>query len=268
MSSVLLPFELVDNVVGMTSNNNDNATLRACALVSQTWRDATRPYIFRKIKIADEPLLAALEALVTVDSTVGLLVRELTVQPRTQQEHTPSSWLSRFPTLIPSYLTRLQTIQFIDLFEFGEYCNESFFREYSKFTSVERLIFHNCSLDLHLIYSYTCALPNVRHLQVGSTLPLPSMLSEPPPQLHSPRLSSIKLNLGQAYPMALEEILVWALASPSKESLRALSVSTRIVESTAVGNFIREIGGSLQHLDLHLAQSFGSPIEYDCEFTA
>ncbi len=264
MPCPLLPFELLVSVLEMAFDDKESVTLQNCAFVCQAWRDVARPYIFRKIKITDESLLVAFEALINADSTVGMLVRKLIIQPRTQ-ERTPSSWISGFSAVLPSHLTRLQTIQLVDLYDFGEYCDEGFFLAFSGFASVDRLILCHCSLDLHLIYSCASALAGLHHLHIGPTSPLPSLLSDPPPQLHSPHLVSITLDLGVMYPMALQEVLEWIMASPSKETLRSFRVTTRIAEAATVGNFIRELGELIQDLDLHLEQSFDLQFEYDRE---
>ncbi|THG93496.1 hypothetical protein EW026_g7755 [Hermanssonia centrifuga] len=259
----MLPFELVDKIIREASSNHSSATLRACALVCETWRAAARPYIFRKIKILDESQLATLETLIGTDPAVGVLIRELIIQPRTEQERTPSRWISRFPAVLPPHLNRLQTIQLVDLFDFGEYCNPDFFSAFSAFASVDQLILHHCALNLRLVYSCVSALPNIRHLHVGTMLPVPYILPDAPPQLHAPKLLSIKLNVGSMYPMALEEILEWMLGSSSKDYLRSASLTTRIVNATAVGNFIDELGGLLQHLELDFVRFSASEIEYD-----
>ncbi len=55
--------------------------------------------------------------------------------------------------------------------------------------------------------------------------------------------------------------------SSSKDYLRSASLTTRIVNATAVGNFIDELGGLLQHLELDFVRFSASEIEYDSEST-
>lgn len=242
--------------------------LKSCALVSRSWRTACRPYILRHIKITNEDQLVAIEELITPDTTAGPLVRELLVAPHRQPVPEPSAWISRVPLLLPLRLPRLREIHLIQLYEFGDYMTPEFFHSFSTFSSVDTLIVNDCSLSLRMVYACASALPSLRHLHIGFLLPMPSVdqLWAPPPQIHDPHLHSIVLKIGNMYPGGLQDALAWTLASASKGTVRTFGVLVYFAEAPVIMEFFKMRGAQLHSVELQLALSLGSPIEYESEY--
>ena len=67
----------------------DASTLRACALVSRSWRLGTKPYIFQRILLCDEKSLAEFDHLLRTSPDVQGYVRELTLCGRVPSRDDP-----------------------------------------------------------------------------------------------------------------------------------------------------------------------------------
>lgn len=264
-----LPFELVDAVLAVVHDASDIATVQACALVCKGWSQVSRSYIFQKIKLTDGEALSAFIDLIDNDTAIGNIVVTLTVKTYRpadeKQVPTPSSWLVRVPAQLPSRLPRLQSIYFVDLHDYGEYMNHEFFIGLSAFTSVNKFSMRGCSINQRLILSLLTCLPNLRHLDIGRTLGMPYMLQEDTPQLYLPELISFNVDIGSAFPTLYNILLTWALSTPSKFSLRSFSVVVRMLDAGAVGDFLKEVGGRLEYLEMKFVPYVSADTEYDGE---
>ena len=263
MSVDSLPAELVDQTVKLAYNGDDILTLTSCALVCSGWNAASRRYIFERVRVSSDDRLTALEDLVERDPEVGPYIRTLVVRPSMSvMAKTSSLWIGKLAKKLPAKLTCLQTIECVDLHELGDAFDGDFVHELEGFSSVERLTFDQSALHFSLLYALAAALPGLRHLSLGFLLPLPSMLIRDPEQLHTLQLTSVGLDVGSIYPYGLRDASHWVLGSPSRHTLRSLTIVARHGSHAAVtGHVLNELGPQLEELDLKLEIVFPSSVE-------
>lgn len=260
-----LPFDILDAVIKRTE---DKSTLSACSQVSRLWRQASRPQVFRQVKITDGDRLAAFEGLLDSDPDIGGFVRELVLRPYHPPDEEiplPTPWIARFPAILPSRLTKVVTMQLVQIYDYGEFLDHDFFPKLAGFTSVERLVVKDCFLVQHFIISLISSFSNLRHLHIGPCRPTANILHEPPLLLYQPHLISLKLEVGNKYPGFLQRILEWVLQPPSRTSLRSFSVVVHMMDAEAVGNLLRKIGNTLEELEIRLLKFVHARTEYESE---
>ena len=267
MSFVPLPNELVDDILKYISSASDTKTLRACSLVCHVWWYLSRPYIFHTVTITVHARLIELEDLLDRERAIGLYVRSLTIRPEVGPVSTPSPWLESIVVRLPGMLPNLRTIQLIKLYDFGDYITEGFIQGFTSFTSVVNLAFDNCSLSLPLVFAVASALPDLRHLRIGFIMPLHLLPgTDTLPRIHSPKLHSLHLDIGEMYPYGMQEITGWIMDCPSRHSLRSLRICAIPVNMGPAGKFIEDLGPQLNELDLKLDIRLPAPVEAEGEF--
>lgn len=261
MPTVKLPLELVEKAVKFAHGGVDGTTLASCASVCRSWRALSRPYIFERTEVSSSDRLAALEDLVEQDGDVGPLVRTLVVRPALELTTVPAPWFRKLAKKLPAKLERLQAIELACLFELGDAFDGDFVRELAAFASVSRLVVDQCGMHMSLVYALAAALPALRDLRLGVIMPAARITPRAPEQLHPLCLDAAALDVGDVYPRGLRDVVDWVLASPSRETLRSLTLVARLATAPEVGRVLRELGPQLAELDLKLDIAFPAPLE-------
>lgn len=261
MSIDSLPVELVHKVIKFSYGGVDGQTVASCALVCQTWRAVSRPYVFDQVKISSDERLTAFEDLVERDDAVGPYIRTLIVRPSVDLATVPSPWVGRFAKRLPAKLTRLRAIELICIFDLGDAFENGLVNEFSRFVSADRLTLDQCALNLTLVYPLAAALPGLRHLHLGNIMPIPYVLPNPPEQLYPLQLTSAGLDVGGVYPYGLREVVSWIQGSPSRHTLRFVTLVARIGTTSSAGRILSELGHQLEELDLRLEITFPATVE-------
>lgn len=253
MPTSTIPFDIVSIIVQLAHDKYGSSTLQACAQLSRIFRIASRPSIFRKVKLATGDELIALDALLSSDPAIGAYVGSLVIQPRTAQStSSPATWLSDIPRVLPSRLQSLQCLELTNLREMGDNCDDAFFAACAAFTSVETMVFRDSVIELHLLYAFACAFPNLAHLTVGNLRPILASIWPYPLQLVDLKLTSVTLDVGDLYRNALQSILVWLGQTATANTLRSLTVTFGPSEVPDVGLFLEKHGAVVQQLSLRI----------------
>lgn len=251
MSSIRMPFDIIIMITTLAYGDNDTFTLKNCAMVNSEWHIAARSLIFHRVKITTAALLTELEALLNVSSDIGPIIHTLVVQPRVAGPASlPSPWLARISQVLPLKLTRLRHLDLINLHELGDHCHAHFFTACTRFTSVDKLVIRDSVIEMHLLYAFVCAFPNLTQLVVGALRPLIAAFFPYPPQIVHPRLISLTINIGPTYRGALTQVLTWLKRTPSTMTLRTLTLVVQASEVSTVGKYIEEHGALLENLSL------------------
>ena len=264
MAANAVPVELVDKIVKSAYEVDDNTTIACCALVDSKWRAASRPYVFREVRLSTEARLDQLKALLDREADIGPLIRTLTLRPHQGPVGTPSPWpcpwLSAVGANLSPALSRLRAIKLIDVYDYGDAFNQEFVDGFASFTSVERLTIDQCALNLAVVRCVATALPALRLLDVGHIKPLP-LLVEGLEERHVPRLTSLRLDIGEIYPYGFRDMAQWVMNTPTRDTLHSATLVARMATAQAVGNFINDFGPQLVELDLQLELRYPAPVE-------
>ena len=267
MANPIFAVELVDKIIGCVYDNADIRTLRASSLVCRQWRAICIPYLFRKVTIFTETSLEKFVFFASDDPTVAHHVHTLTIHPRVEGDLIrPSSWIAKVPSALTPILDNLQAIEFIRLFELGEYMNADFIIEFSNFTLVDTLKFQLCSMDVPLVQALIAALPRLRTLVIFSISPIFSDAVANLPYLRSPRLVNVDLYFSPTYPDAMRLFLPWIETTETRETIRSFSATVCLTDSAVIGQFITCAASHIEELKLELEVFLGYPDESEREF--
>ncbi|KAI0685354.1 hypothetical protein BC835DRAFT_530101 [Cytidiella melzeri] len=252
-----LPLELVDQIIGFAAE--DTSSLRASALTCHCWNAIIRCYMFRRVDIINEKRLQALEDVLQAAPHLDNHIRELSIGPFSPQGHRESSrWVVRVPEHLPLFLTKVRTIRFIRLSDAGEFCDSEFFAMFYYFLSVTRLVLEDCAMNISVLQAFASSLPNLTELIITDMLPLMVTLWEAPPQLSSPRLTALVIDIAKTASPTMSNFLDWLLSTDSLNTLRSADFGFTILDAKVVKRSLLDIGPRLQHLGLHVKSMFES----------
>ncbi|EKM51880.1 uncharacterized protein PHACADRAFT_102426 [Phanerochaete carnosa HHB-10118-sp] len=259
----LLPVELIDEIVGYV--RHDKHALQACASVSRAWNAVARSYTFRRVTVKDEDKLSELEDLVQVDPDIGLCVRELIFGPFTPSKTYRASikWVARIPRVLPAFLPQVRAIRFERLSDAAEYCDAKFFRAFTAFASVTRLVLDDSAVNIPTLRAFACSLPHLQELAVLGMLPLMVNVWQPPPLICRPRFTSLALDFAVQPSTTMADFLDWFHKSEARHTVRSLDLAVKVLDAKPVNTLLAAIGPTLDHLGLKLQALFSSSWECD-----
>lgn len=258
-----LPLELVDEIIGFTQY--DKQALQACSSVCRAWNSVTRSYVFRRVRIRDENKLSAFETLLQKDSDIGIRVRELTFGPFTPPKTFRAAirWVARIPRVLPTLLPLLRTIRFERLTDAAEYCDARFFRAFTTFASVTKLILDDSALNIPTLRAFACSLPRLQEFVVLEVVPLMVTVWQSPPLICRPRFTSLVIDFAVQPSTTLTEFIAWFQKSEARYTVRSLELAVKILDVKPVNHLLATIGPHLEHLGLKLQPLFSSSWECD-----
>jgi hypothetical protein len=266
-----LPSTILQTVIHLAYDNSDWHTLCSCTLVSKSWRAASRNSVYREISIGSEARLEEFEGLLATDPTITSLVHSLVLRlPPDNPDFTNYSLVAKIPRTLSTLLTRLYTIRVIGLRTVHEN-NEPIdhfivaLSGFAAFATVQSLALYNCTMDTSLLSLFSTSLPAIRELSIEfHHIPRhpPGLIPDsqvPSPQ--RPLLKTLKLDFGLIFSPAAPAILDWLISTPSRDTLRSVTLTVRISDAEAVGRFLSEVGPVLEELELRFEDYFGLPLE-------
>lgn len=239
---------IVEDIISLTADFTNASTLTACALVCSTWRDCSRRYVLRQVKLSSEARLVELTELLDRDHTVHTFIHILVVQPTTTTPFIASPWVLHVPHILAPKLHRVHTIHFDGLF--GA-IGTPFVEALAAFASVNRLILSNNNVDLPGLAAIAAALPNLRHLYIRPAQPRDLDFTTAR-KIHLPELFSLHIDAGEVETFAVTEFLGWLTGTPSFLSLRSLRLEINFSDAEGVGRFLESVGPRLEELELKL----------------
>jgi hypothetical protein len=272
--STLSPFPLnvVEIMVRFAYDDYDLDTLQACTLVSKFWREASRRSVYSKVIIRSEARLEEFETLLSTDLTIAPFVYTIVLRlPMDNPNLTNYSLVSKFPRTLPTLLTNLYAIRILGMQNFlkGDGSVNKFvavLKGFAAFATVGSLSMLGFALDTRLIPILPASLPALQSLSIEHNhITHPSSVeltpeSLPPPS-EGPSLTTLWLSCGPMFSPAMPAILGWLTSTPSRNTLRSVTLTVRISDAESVGRFLNEVGLSLERLELRFEDYFGLPLE-------
>ncbi len=215
--------------------------------------------MFRRVDIANEKRLLALELVMQKAPHLDHYIREVAVGPFTPQGHRGSNrWVQRIPENLTQLLTNVCTLRFIRLSDAGEFCDAEFFANLYYFTSATRLILEDCAMNPPVLQAFTASLPSLTDLVVHNILPLMVTVWEAPPQLTIPRLTTLVVDVANTASPTLTSFMEWLLSTHTLNTLRSVEFGFIVLDAKVVKRSLLAVGPRLQHLGLHLKSMFES----------
>ena len=266
----MLPVEIVNKVVSSAYNStNGVATVKSTALVCRQWKAVSDPYLYRRVSIVSQASLRKLERFLKDNITIARYSRALIMRPQYEDNmYAPTAWVAGIAATLPSLAENLHTIEFDHLYELGDYFGTEFMTDFSKYTSVRILILKDCSVDLHVLFSLTSALPALRHLTCDSMTPLQGTGTQDLPRLHEPRLESLALNFPSVFLDCMAQFMEFLLETETPRVIRTLRLVVRLQGSQSVGQFISAAAHELIELELELDRFLQLPAETSGAFSS
>ncbi|EKM51528.1 uncharacterized protein PHACADRAFT_149976 [Phanerochaete carnosa HHB-10118-sp] len=260
----MLPYELIAIIVELAYELHGTRTTETCTLVSSAWRSASRRTIFRRVRVTSEERLNELVILLSMDQTIPPLVRSLVFREDFCGPESTHGWVNELPRRLPEMLPNLVIIEFIGIRE--RFATEGSFAPslscFQAFNSVQSFVIRSCTVTPAILDSLTSHLPAVQALSI-LCINMPRYPSSPTQSssLRGPSLRSLELDVGHIFSSALRHILSWVLSTPSRTTLRSLTLTLRTSDAEAAGRFLQEVGPQLEELELRFEEYLGLPLE-------
>jgi len=246
-----LPVELIDRIIDFL--HDDRVTLRACSLVSSTWRDASLHHMFWMVNLLSVARFRKFVHVACFRPRIGQYVREIRVAfPKVQHG---------FEALIPSIpATLMPNLRTLGLQHTGHTPVLAALLEHPMFTSVTNLClthvwFGSFSELRGLITNFR----HLRDLSIGNVTwdrddpPSPIGPTEQQPSFH---LRSLALHSNGNF---LPHIIRWILSTRVLDELQSLVLYLESSYVTEPFNQVLAVAGqTLEHLDLQMGAIFYS----------
>lgn len=263
-----VPYDIVAYIAGFLWD--DMISLKNATLLSHSWRAASFSYLFRRVRINGSGYLATLHDLLDEGKIQGAWVRELRLPYITFPlvDKAPG-WVSDACSSLPSKLTHLYTLTIGNLecarraTETPEGISEDLedhIKILSRFGSVKELNIESTRCPSWVTWATTSAFPNLKNLQIWNQWSFIHIKDPSPDTIRNVSLSSLHFSdsnhryFHNAIPPPF--ILDFALQSPTKESLRSLSINLTSSECySAAINFLQCVGPRLTDLEINLSEN-------------
>lgn len=249
----LLPPELELRIIDFVARIDDeDATLRACAMVSRRWNDLARPSMYRRVLVKSHIDSEAFLDLIKNNPSITELVLHLAVCDPEPNVEIPikSPWALSFLNSLAGKLPRLDVLVLIGLHETGDTYTPNIFQNLSKFATIKRLEVLGCIFPMSLLFAYITSFPSIQQLAINWLVvtdkdhyahPTP-----PPPLLTHIRLRAMEQP---------REFLSWIAASSARCALRSLNVGIFDWPPGVLDEFLDSVGPSLKELDVKIVDS-------------
>lgn len=244
----------------------DKEPLLPFALTCQLWHLACRSLIFRRVFLkghgANEDPLASLVEILDSDSSIGPLVWCLKIEVSPPTRWSCDQWVYDFPRMLNTRLPSLRTIDIHGLGNFTEYRCHGFFSHLSLFSTVKSFKISHCCILYHALNLFVSSLTNLEHLHIhdfwldsqSETEPFDLSTIPQCPKLPT-SLKSFRFHSEDGTGPSAHAFATWI--SPVR-TLRSCGIHIYREQClVAVGELLRTLGDSLEHLELRFLDFLG-----------
>lgn len=237
----------------------EKESLFSFAMTCRDWRIASRPLILRQVLLKGQGLdvdpLASFVEMLDSDPCIGPLVWELRIETSPPSRWTCDPWIYSLPRMLHTRLPSLRALDFYGLGDFTLYRINKFFSQLSLFSTVKSLTIRHCCILYEALNLFVSSLPNLEHLHIHDfwldshsdteTFNLSAIPPCPKPPL---ALKSFRFHSDDGTGPFTHAFTTWIA---SARSLRSCGIHITQEESLpSVGNLLKSLGDSLEHLEL------------------
>ncbi|GJE89975.1 hypothetical protein PsYK624_060930 [Phanerochaete sordida] len=257
----LFPPELVVKFFEHLHDDKDLPAVKVASLVCRSWRAISSPYVFRRVVVSSKGSLEGLAAFLESDLGIHRYARTLVICPRPGEVPASADWASDVPATLAALLPGLQAVELAQLNEHDTHLGTGFVRGLAAFAAVGTLTLRQCTMTPRLLHALVSAPPALHTVAVQSLLTAQVGVDADVPQLRNPALQSLEVRPTGGYVASADNILPWIATTATAQSLRALKLTVRLVESVGVGRFVQAVAGRLEELELDLEPFLDLPLE-------
>ncbi len=261
----MLPLDIVFLLIDVVAQLGDHGlTLRNCSIVCREWSSIARTYIFRKITVRGTCGIEDFFDILKSSPHIGRLVLQVIYEQESLfTDATMSPQFHDFIRSLSGTLPNLHTLSLNGVFRNQDGpLQPDLLKSFAALTSVSGLSITASITSTQFLITYISSFPNIRRLNIN-------WLEDGPndaPSTYLPASQSVLTSVRLRNVDDLPRIFRHITSSNSAHVLRYLTLAVANGDSNHVSSFLREVGPTLEHLDLGLVTYYDAgPIsEYHC----
>ena len=237
---------------------DDAEALRSASLVSRIWHSACRPLILYKVTLrGDKDDLRVFEDFLISDPQVGHLIKAIHVRfpVHTNARGMARGWVENLPKALHKKIPNVHTLELNGLGGFYPSFTHDFFDCLPLWRSLKRLEIIRCCLQHSVLNTLLDSLPTLEVFHVhnhwvdaSGSPPEPFNFDVIPPMKSTPSLTEFSYHNDDGSGPPTHTFLGWLSNVRTLKIVRIHVTAARSLPE--VGHFLRNLGRSLEHLEL------------------
>lgn len=253
-----LPPELIYYITELLSD--DVEALRSASLLHPSWHRVCRPLLFREVVLrGNRPDLDRFQDLLKSDPSVGPLIKVIRVRffriSSSMRGLNRGPWFHKLPRVLQTQVPNVHTLNIDGLGGSHDLAHTGFFQDLTLLRSIKRLSLVRCCLPHHVLNSFIDGLPRLEGFHIhdhwvdaAGSPPESFNFDEIPDPGELPPLIEFSYHNSDGSGPPTHSFIRWISAI---RTLRILRIHVTVPRALpGIGSLIRNLGSSLEHLEL------------------